>query len=325
MLSNNKVLMSLIKVLLNKNEPINFIDIINEVLLENKEKTRQYVYNLLVTNKDLFSRVKRGYYMILDKEYAYKRYNDLKIRKIKSRIPINGLTVKNNSPHLHIDSEEKELNIEKHLSFIKQIAIRASKVFKLDVQDVFNEAILLAYQHKDKYDYTEGKPTTFLNNQIAPRLYNKIKRELLPNYFHSTENEDGEKVQERVLVREEFLYDPINNDDGKNDILINHIDPSDIFNELDYDKRDQIDTSYNTEYNELKEIIKESFHSSGLNENEIFCLSKKFAIDSDKEETLEEIGNKLNKTRERVRQIIIKGCKKLGKNRKLMQLYKYID
>lgn len=325
MLSNNKVLMSLIKVLLNSDKPMNSIDIINEVLLDNKEKTKQYIYNLIVTNKDLFSRVKRGYYTILDKEYAYKRYNDLKIRKIKNRIPINGLIVKNNSPHLHVDSEEKELNIEKHLSFIKQIAIRASKIFRLDVHDVFNEAILLAYQYKDKYDYKEGKPTTFLNNQIAPRLYNKIKRELLPNYFHSTENENGEKVQERVLVREEFLYDPINNDDGKNDILINHIDPSDIFNELDYDKRDQIDTSYNAEYNELKEMIKESFHSSGLNENEIFCLSKKFAIDSDKEETLEEIGNKLNKTRERVRQIIIKGCKKLEKNRKLIQLYKYLD
>ena len=325
MLSNNNVLMSLIKVLLNKNEPTNLKDIINEVLLDHKEENKQYIYNLLLNNKDLFSRIKRGYYIILDKEYAYKYYNDLKTKKIKNRIPINGLIVKNNSPHLHIDLEEKELNVEKHLSFIKQIAIRASNIFKLDIQDIFNEAVLLAYQHKDKYDYREGKPTTFLNNQIAPRLYNKIKRELLPNYFHTTKNEEGEKVQERVLVKEEFLYNSVKNEDDNNDVLMNYIDQSNVFKELEYDKREQVDSSYITECNEIKKIIKESFQSSGLDDNEIFCLSRRFAIDSSEEETLEDIGNKLNKTKERVRQIIVKGCKKLEKNKKLIQVYKYID
>lgn len=241
-------------------------------------------------------------------------------RCIKKRIPINGITV-NNTPKEHINSEEKELNVEKHMAFIKQIAIRASKVFKLDIQDIFNEAVLLVYEYKDKYDYREGKPTTFLNNQITPRLYNKIKRELLPNYFHTIVNENGEKISERVFVKEESLYGTINDTE---DLLIDYIDPKVTFEKLDYNKEEE-NTSHSTEYNEIKELIKKSFKNSDLSDNEIFCLSKKFGIDCDNEETLEEIGQQINKTKEGVRQIIIRSCKKLKKDKDLKFLYRFID
>jgi len=318
------ILISVVRILLN-NEVMKINKIIKEVKLIHTDIKDQYIYNVIRNNKDLFICVKNGYYIIKDRGFAieYCKNNE---RHTKNRIPINGLQVKNNSPILHIYSEEKELNIEDHMAFIKQIAIRAANLFKLDVQDIFNEAILLAYQYKDRYNYRVGNPTTFLNSQIAPRLYNKIKREILPNYFKTIRNDDGSKSKNRFLVSEESLYKPIDeHNENYNGLLIDCINPNDIYEGLNYGKEIETDTSHLTELNDFKTSILESFKESGLNEKEILCITKRFGIgDNENSRTLEEIGNELNKTREGVRQIIKRGCKKLEKNKKLLDFNMYI-
>ena len=317
------ILISVVRVLLN-NEVMKINKIIEEVKLIHVDIKDRYIYNIVRNNKDLFVCIKNGYYTIKDRFFAieYCKNNE---RHIKSRIPINRLKVKNNSPILHIYSEEKELNIENHMAFIKQIAIRAANLFKLDVQDIFNEAILLAYQYKDTYNYKVGNPTTFLNSQITPRLYNKIKREILPNYFKTIKNDDGSKSKNRFLVSEESLYKPINDNDNYSEPLIDHINPNDIYEGLNYGKEIETDTSYLTELNDFKISILESFKESGLNEKEILCITKRFGIgDNENSRTLEEIGNELNKTKEGVRQIIKRGCRKLEKNKRLLDFNRYI-
>jgi RNA polymerase sigma factor (sigma-70 family) len=322
--SKNNIIISIVNILIN-NESMKVGDIIKETKLIHTDIKDQYIYNIVRNNKDLFICIKNGYYAIKDKFFAIEYCKSNK-RHIKNRIPINGLSVKNNSPILHIDSEEKELNIEKHIAFIKQISIRAAKLFKLDVQDIFNEAILLAYQYKDRYNYKTGNPTTFLNSQITPRLYNKIKREILPNYFKTIKNNDGSKSKCRFLVSEESLYRPIdNNDYGNTGLLIDYIDPIDTLDELGYNSN-ETNTSYLTESNDFKISIMEAFKESELNDKEILCIRKKFGLGENEDtKTLEEIAIEINKTKEGVRQIIKRGCKKLERNQKLIDLNRYID
>ena len=71
--------------------------------------------------------------------------------------------------------------------------------------------------------------------------------------------------------------------------------------------------------NQIREIIK------GLDEKEALVLKLRFGLADDKTHTLQEIGDKLNLTRERIRQIEKKAMRKLARSRKLKQLRGYLN
>jgi len=71
--------------------------------------------------------------------------------------------------------------------------------------------------------------------------------------------------------------------------------------------------------NQIREIIK------GLDEKEALVLRLRFGLVDDKTHTLQEIGDKLNLTRERIRQIEKKAMRKLARSRKLKQLRGYLN
>ena len=79
------------------------------------------------------------------------------------------------------------------------------------------------------------------------------------------------------------------------------------------------------------EIIKGSIESQireilkGLDEKEAFVLKLRFGLADDKTHTLQEIGDKLNLTRERIRQIEKKAMRKLARSHKLKQLRGYLN
>ena len=70
---------------------------------------------------------------------------------------------------------------------------------------------------------------------------------------------------------------------------------------------------------QIREIIKE------LGEKEAFVLKLRFGIDNEGPMTLQKIGDKLDLTRERVRQIEKKAMKKLSQSHKLQQLRGYLN
>lgn len=75
------------------------------------------------------------------------------------------------------------------------------------------------------------------------------------------------------------------------------------------------------DYITKKEIV-ESVIFNTLNEREIFVLSHRYGLNSEfREHTLEEIGNMLGVTRERIRQIESKSLRRLKKNRELNELF----
>jgi len=70
---------------------------------------------------------------------------------------------------------------------------------------------------------------------------------------------------------------------------------------------------------QIREMIKE------LGKKEAFVLKLRFGIDSEGPMTLQEIGNQLHLTRERIRQIEKKAMKKLSQSQKLQQLRGYLN
>jgi RNA polymerase primary sigma factor len=54
-------------------------------------------------------------------------------------------------------------------------------------------------------------------------------------------------------------------------------------------------------------------------------LKLRFGLDDDRPRTLREIGDQLNLTRERIRQIEQKAMRKLGRSKKLQQLRGYLN
>lgn len=70
---------------------------------------------------------------------------------------------------------------------------------------------------------------------------------------------------------------------------------------------------------QIREILKE------LDEKEALVLKLRFGLGDDKPRTLQEIGDMLNLTRERIRQIEKKAMRKLGRADKLKQLRGYLN
>jgi RNA polymerase primary sigma factor len=71
--------------------------------------------------------------------------------------------------------------------------------------------------------------------------------------------------------------------------------------------------------NQIRETLK------GLDEKEALVLKLRFGLADDKTHTLQEIGDKLNLTRERIRQIEKKAMRKLARSHKIKQLRWYLN
>jgi RNA polymerase sigma factor (sigma-70 family) len=300
------------------NEYMSKEDILKEIKKNNKDILCSDIEKNI--NNDLFKHTDNDMYTISDRK-------NVKIllghRMIKKRIAINNkMIVSNNEIKFHKESDEKFLDIEKHMAFIKNIAYRAAKLFNLDVNEIFSEAIALAYEHKDKYDPKKGNPTTFLNSQITTRLYNKIKREILPNYFHVVTDEFGNKKGKRFLVSQQSLDCPIksNNSDRDDIFLIDSITKEQVDNDFGYENN-----GISADTNIINEKIRNCLKESNLSDNEILVIEKRFGLDGEGGKTLDIVGEEINLTKERVRQIL-KGISQKLKNKKILrEIYGMVD
>jgi len=70
---------------------------------------------------------------------------------------------------------------------------------------------------------------------------------------------------------------------------------------------------------QIRELLKE------LDEKEIYVIKLRFGLDDDRPRTLQEIGDKMNLTRERVRQIEQKAMRRLARSHTLQQLRGYLN
>lgn len=85
--------------------------------------------------------------------------------------------------------------------------------------------------------------------------------------------------------------------------------------------------SPSVEYQIIKNSVQEQIRQllEELDEKEALVLKLRFGLDDDQPRTLQEIGNILNLTRERIRQIEQKAMRKLARSHRLQQLRGYLN
>ncbi len=104
---------------------------------------------------------------------------------------------------------------------------------------------------------------------------------------------------------------------------------SDKYFEEGVEMEDRIEDSLtpSVEYQIIKNSIQRQIREmlEGLDEKEAHVIKLRFGLDDDKARTLQEIGDMLNLSRERIRQIEQKAMRKLARSRRLQQLRGYLN
>jgi len=97
--------------------------------------------------------------------------------------------------------------------------------------------------------------------------------------------------------------------------------------EMEVGDKIQDSLSPSVEYEIIKSSIQDEIREllEGLNEKEALVLKLRFGLDDHQPRTLQEIGDMLNLSRERVRQIEQKAMRKLSRSHKLQQLRGYLN
>jgi RNA polymerase primary sigma factor len=104
---------------------------------------------------------------------------------------------------------------------------------------------------------------------------------------------------------------------------------SDSFNDDDMKMEEKLsdELTPSVEYQIIKSSIETQLRDllGDLEEKEALVLKWRFGLDDDQPLTLQEIGDRLHLTRERIRQIEQKAMRKLGRSRRLQQLRGYLN
>lgn len=135
-----------------------------------------------------------------------------------------------------------------------------------------------------------------------------------------------EPTREEIAKRMDITNDEVEDLeilDGKNVSL------SDKYFEEGVEMEDRIEDSLtpSVEYQIIKSSIQRQIREmlEGLDEKEANVIKLRFGLDDDKARTLQEIGDILNLSRERIRQIEQKAMRKLARSRRLQQLRGYLN
>ena len=96
---------------------------------------------------------------------------------------------------------------------------------------------------------------------------------------------------------------------------------------LEVEDRISDDLSPSVEYQIIKSSVQQQIRAmiGELDEKEAVVLKLRFGLDDDRPRTLQEIGDHLGLTRERIRQIEQKAMRKLSRSRRLQQLRGYLN
>ena len=277
--------------------------------------------------------------------YMGKKTNDLDTLKLylESLPPL--LTPEEERKYAYLSAtgneEAKHRLIESNLRLVISIAKRYCKASKtVTLQDLIQEGNIGLMKAADRFDYTKGyKFSTYATwwirqgirrfiadtsrtiripahqyeyvrkmNAVKSRLFNELQRmptdielaqalEITVDKLHYLQNIEIDAVS---------LSAPINDNDDDTDVLGDFIE----------------DKSTNVEEEIVKKEYLESFKNAVLEseildqrEKEIICL--RYGINCDRAHSLEEIGQKMGVTRERIRQIENKSLRKLGRDKNI--------
>jgi RNA polymerase primary sigma factor len=137
---------------------------------------------------------------------------------------------------------------------------------------------------------------------------------------------------DREPTREEIAKSMGIKADDVEDLLLlgeEKVSLSDKFHDDEMEVGDKIkdNISPSVEYEIIRSSIQDEIREllEGLNEKEALVLKLRFGLDDHQPRTLQEIGDMLNLSRERIRQIEQKAMRKLSRSHKLQQLRGYLN
>jgi len=148
--------------------------------------------------------------------------------------------------------------------------------------------------------------------RIARALVQELGREPRPEEISERLNMSVDKVSKILKIARDpiSLETPIGDEDGS---LMDFIEDSKSSSPIEF-----------LEMKELKQLMKDTLCTT-LNPREENIVKMRYGIEEEREHTLEEVGNKFNVTRERVRQIEVKALSKLKKAGKKSPIKGYSD
>ena len=225
------------------------------------------------------------------------------------------------------DKNAKKEIVEHNYRLVLTIASKYSSTF-LSTNDLFEVGIIGLYDAIDKFDYKKGyKFSTYASNWIKLRItnemYDKDNTIRIPKYTNYNIT-----IYKRVYnkLRQILNREPTDIEIAENsNLTINEIsyiklsyctlisldspikeDGNTTIGELIPDKNNE-DIEYLVEKNNEKIIINEIINKTVKNERELTIIQMRYGLGNySKEYTLEQIGEKFDLTRERVRQILYK-------------------
>jgi len=256
----------------------------------------------------------------------------------------------------YTEEEEKELGrriqqgdrtalrqlIEANLRFVVSY-VKKYRGMGLSMLDLINEGNLGLIEAATRYD--PGRNVRFISyavwwirQAVIHALTQSARMASLPQKLSDQISQMRKKMAElktelgREPTREEVARSMGISDEDVEDLEIlseRDVSLSDRLadSELEVEGKIEDRTSPPVEYQIVKSSIEQQIRElvSELDEKEALVLKLRFGLDDDQPQTLQEIGNKLNLTRERIRQIEQKAKRKLSRSHQLQQLRGYLN
>lgn len=265
----------------------------------------------------------------------------LKNHKLLQQEEINELTIKAQSG----DVEARNIIVSHNL---KLVVKTAKKYMGLGVEldDLIQEGIIGLISAVNKFDVTRGTMfSTYamfhIRNSIYQSIYNTSRNVRLP--IHQYENIFKYKRTAKKLTNQlnreptlEEIADEMHISFNKAlqiyNILIDTVSINKKISSVESDELELGDTiASNVEIDDvvmndmMKDDLKNALYTSNLTERELYVIINRFGLFDCNRKTLDYLGQKLNITRERVRQVEKKGIEKLTRTKRGRSLAYYVS
>ena len=240
------------------------------------------------------------------------------------------------------DKEALKKLIESNLRFVVSY-VKKYRGMGLSLLDLINEGNLGLIEAAKRFD--PSKNVKFISyavwwiRQAVIHALSKYSR--IYHLPQKLSDQISEMKKIRSQIKKEFKRDPTRDELAARlkttvesvedwEILSSRdISLSDKYYDDDMEVGDRIKDSLtpSVEYQIVKNSIEEQIRNilKELDDKEALVLKLRFGLEDDRTHTLQEIGNRLNLTRERIRQIEKKAMRKLSHSNRLQQLRGYLN
>jgi RNA polymerase primary sigma factor len=240
------------------------------------------------------------------------------------------------------DKEALKKLTESNLRFVVSY-VKKYRGMGLSLLDLINEGNLGLIEAAKRFD--PAKNVKFISyavwwiRQAVIHALSKYSR--IYHLPQKLSDQISEMEKTRAQMKKEFKRDPtreelaarlrttVENVEDWEILSGRNISLSDKYYDEDMEVGDRIKDSLtpSVEYQIVKNSIEEQIRNTlkELDDKEALVLKLRFGLEDDRAHTLQEIGDRLNLTRERIRQIEKKAMRKLSHSHKLQQLRGYLN